>query len=73
MIGSRYSLGVDEQDGFRTGVAAADVSDLRRPEDRFERPFGKLQRPGRDVLDCPLGARTSDVISALLRLLDVAG
>ena len=42
LIGTAYPLGADEQDALRTGVAAADVSDLSRPENRFERPFGKL-------------------------------
>ena len=42
LIGSSYALGADEQAAFRTGAAAADVSDLTRPENRFEKPFGKL-------------------------------
>lgn len=57
LIGSTYTLGADEQAAFRTGVAAADVSDLRRPENRFERPFHKLLEvyqpvvtPGGDTL-----------------------
>ena len=42
LIGATYTLGLDEQIAFRTGAAAADVSDLSRPENRFEKPFGKL-------------------------------
>lgn len=42
LIGSAYRLGNDEQALFTGGQAAADVSDLSRPENRFERPFGKL-------------------------------
>ncbi|HET6963171.1 MAG TPA: sensor histidine kinase [Acidimicrobiales bacterium] len=42
LVGARYTLGEDERAAFRTGAAAADVSDLSRPENRFERPFGKL-------------------------------
>ena len=42
LIGTTYTLGADEQDAFHTGAAAADVSDLTRPENRFEKPFRKL-------------------------------
>lgn len=42
LIGSTYRLGLDEQRSFVDGSAAADVSDLSRPENRYERPFGKL-------------------------------
>ena len=42
LIGSTYVLGADEQAAFRTGTAAAEVSDLTRPENRLEQPFGKL-------------------------------
>lgn len=42
LIATRYLLGRDELASFRTGAAAADVSDLSRPENSFERPFGKL-------------------------------
>jgi two-component system NarL family sensor kinase len=42
LIGSRYALGAEDLDAIRTGGVAADVSDLTRPENRFERPFGKL-------------------------------
>ena len=42
LIGQTYHLGADEMQSFATGAAAADVSDLSRPENRYERPFGKL-------------------------------
>lgn len=42
LIGSRYDLGEDEQAALRAGRTEADISDLRRPENRFERRFGKL-------------------------------
>jgi two-component system NarL family sensor kinase len=42
LIGTRYKLGEDEQVALRAGKTDADISDLRRPENRFERRFGKL-------------------------------
>jgi signal transduction histidine kinase len=42
LIGSTYALGKDEQAVLLAGKAEADVSDLKRPENRFERRFGKL-------------------------------
>ena len=42
LIGSRYALGEDEQAAIANGETEADVSDLQRPENRFERRFGKL-------------------------------
>jgi signal transduction histidine kinase len=42
LIGERYRLGGDEQAAVLAGKVEADVSDLRRPENRFERRFGKL-------------------------------
>jgi two-component system, NarL family, sensor kinase len=42
LIGSRYELGADERAALRAGSTEADISDLRRPENRFERRFGKL-------------------------------
>jgi signal transduction histidine kinase len=42
LIGSKYTLGEDEQAAVLAGKTEADVSDLRRPENRFERRFGKL-------------------------------
>jgi two-component system, NarL family, sensor kinase len=42
LIGSRYRLGADELDVLRHGGAEAQLSDLNRPENRFERSFGQL-------------------------------
>jgi two-component system NarL family sensor kinase len=39
---SSYSLGEDEIAAIDHGVIEAEVSDLSRPENQFERPFGKL-------------------------------
>ena len=70
LIGSTYSLGVDEQLSFVNGRTAADVSDLSRPENRYERPFGKLlevYQPLRTRSGTPLLFETYfryDVVSA---------
>jgi signal transduction histidine kinase len=42
LIGSRYALGADELEALRSGGTDAEVSDLGKPENRFERPFKKL-------------------------------
>ncbi len=42
LIGQRYTLGEDDLRTITTGEAAADLSDLSRPENRFERRFDKL-------------------------------
>jgi signal transduction histidine kinase len=42
LIGSRYALGDEEQGVLRQGGSAAEVSDLGRPENRFERGSGGL-------------------------------
>lgn len=42
LVGARFSLGREEQEALRTGRATADVTDLRAPENRDERRFGKL-------------------------------
>jgi len=42
LIGSSYPLGADEQSVLRRGGIAAEVSDLSRPENRFELRYGKL-------------------------------
>jgi two-component system NarL family sensor kinase len=42
LIGQRFSLAEDERRLFRTGGAEAEVSDLAKPENRYERPQGKL-------------------------------
>jgi signal transduction histidine kinase len=52
LIGSSYKLGADELKALRTGSDDAGLSDLSRPENRFERPEKKL-------LEVYLGIRTS--------------
>ncbi len=42
LIGSRYALGRDERDVLRDGGSDAEVSDLAKPENRFERAGGGL-------------------------------
>jgi signal transduction histidine kinase len=42
LVGSRYVLGADEQRSLRTGAVEAEVGDLSKPENRFERDAGKL-------------------------------
>lgn len=42
LIGRRYGLGAEELALFRTGGSEAEVSDLSAPENRYERPQGKL-------------------------------
>jgi signal transduction histidine kinase len=42
LIGSRYRLGADELAALRSAGVAAEVSDLTKPENRFERHFSKL-------------------------------
>ncbi|PTL55575.1 sensor histidine kinase [Paraconexibacter algicola] len=42
LIGRRYTLGEDERELFETGGAEAELSDLGKPENRLERPEGKL-------------------------------
>jgi signal transduction histidine kinase len=42
LIGKKYGLGEEEQALFETGGADAELSDLDKPENRYERPQGKL-------------------------------
>ena len=42
LIGERFELGDEEADLFETGGTDAELSDLARPENRYERPHGKL-------------------------------
>src|SRR4051794_24539161 len=42
LIGHRYRLGDEERELFASGGADAEVSDLGKPENRYERPQGKL-------------------------------
>jgi signal transduction histidine kinase len=42
LIGKRYELGAEELELFDTGGAQAELSDLSKPENRYERQQGKL-------------------------------
>jgi two-component system, NarL family, sensor kinase len=42
LIGQRYRLGEDDADALRRGGVEAEISDLNRPENRFERRWSKL-------------------------------
>src|SRR5438270_7800595 len=42
LVGRRFELGAGEQEALRSGKVAADLSDLKEPENRFERPYHKL-------------------------------
>lgn len=42
LIGNTYQLGADEEASLRTGAIEADVSDLTKPENRYETSFGQL-------------------------------
>jgi two-component system, NarL family, sensor kinase len=42
LTGERFQLGADEQEVLTDGGVVAELSDLTRPENRFERPFGTL-------------------------------
>jgi signal transduction histidine kinase len=52
LIGFRTALSADDVAALRDGTTAAEVSDLSRPENRFERPHKKL-------LEVYLGIRTA--------------
>src|SRR4051795_4290978 len=42
LIGRKFALGDEEQELFETGGADAELSDLQKPENRYERQEGKL-------------------------------
>jgi signal transduction histidine kinase len=42
LIGATYAIPPDERDDFMSSKIDAEVSDLTKPENRFERNFGKL-------------------------------
>ena len=42
LIGTRYRLGEEERQLLRRGGSDAELSDLTKPENRYERQFGKL-------------------------------
>ncbi|HTP18585.1 MAG TPA: sensor histidine kinase [Solirubrobacteraceae bacterium] len=61
LIGARYPLGASELHALRTGGVDAEVSDLSRPENRFERQYHKL-------LEVYYGMRAEDGTPALFEL-----
>lgn len=61
LIGARYPLPVAEQRALRTGGVDAEVSDLARPENRYERKYHKL-------LEVYLGLRASNGAPVLFEL-----
>jgi len=56
LIGSAFPLGDDEQESLRDGATMAEVSDLTRPENRYERSQGRLLEVYRP-LSLPSGQR----------------
>jgi len=42
LVGSSYTLGDEERQSLGTGAIEAEVSNLDKPENRFERDFGRL-------------------------------
>jgi signal transduction histidine kinase len=42
LINDRYTLGEEELEALETGTVNAELSDLSRPENRFDRRFGEL-------------------------------
>jgi two-component system NarL family sensor kinase len=61
LIGRRFGLAADEHRLFRTGQAEAELSDLSRPENQFERPEGKL-------LEAHVPIRTPDGTQVLFEI-----
>ena len=61
LIGKRFALGDDELRLFETGGADAELSDLAKPENRYERPQGKL-------LEAHTAIRTPDGTQVLFEL-----
>ncbi|MGK5115406.1 sensor histidine kinase [Geodermatophilus sp. CPCC 205506] len=54
LIGQRYALDEEDQEALRDGVTRAEISDLSRPENRFERSAGQLLEVYRQI-DGPSG------------------
>jgi two-component system, NarL family, sensor kinase len=76
LIGTTYGLGADELALFRTGGAEAELSDLTKPENRFERGQGKLleayttiRTPGGTQVMFEIYQRLSSVNASARRLL----
>jgi two-component system, NarL family, sensor kinase len=76
LIGRRYVLGADERRLFSTGGTDAAVSNLSKPENRYERPQGKLleayttiRTPGGTQVLFEIYERFSSVDAGATRLL----
>jgi signal transduction histidine kinase len=54
LVGSSFPLGDDEQEALESGETAAEISDLSRPENRYERSRGVLLEVYRRI-DTPSG------------------
>jgi signal transduction histidine kinase len=61
LIGKHFTLGDDELRLFETGGAEAELSDLAKPENRYERPQGKL-------LEAHTAIRTPDSTQVLFEI-----
>src|SRR3954449_8672861 len=42
LIGQKYELGAEEKELLKEGGAEAEISDLSKPENKYERQYGKL-------------------------------
>jgi two-component system NarL family sensor kinase len=49
LIGSTFALAEDDRDALRDGVTRAELSDLGRPENRYERSAGRLLEVYRQI------------------------
>jgi signal transduction histidine kinase len=61
LVGRRFELGEEEQELFTEGGADAELSDLSQPENRYERPQGKL-------LEAHTAIRTPDGTQVLFEI-----
>jgi two-component system, NarL family, sensor kinase len=61
LVGKRFPLGDEERELFETGGAEAELSDLAKPENRYERPQGKL-------LEAHTAIRTPDGTQVLFEI-----
>lgn len=61
LIGARYQLGAEETEALRKGGVDAEVSNLSRPENRFERKYHKL-------LEVYYGMRSTNDVPVLFEL-----
>lgn len=75
LIGRRYRVDPEEQQALQAGRVEAEVSDLSRPENRFERPQGRLlevylpiRGPGGRLLRFEAYQRVSSVAASGRRL-----